>query len=58
MKVLTKRKEVNVKKLTEAVAQKCSVKKVVFRNFAKFTGNTCAKFSFSIKLQPPDLQLC
>ena len=24
----------------------CSVKKVVLRNFAKSTGNTCARFTF------------
>ena len=31
--------------------QRCSIKKGVFRNFTKFTGNTCARVSFLIKLQ-------
>ena len=30
--------------------QRCSAKKGVLRNFAKFTGNTCARVSFLIKL--------
>ena len=29
----------------------CSVRKGVFRKFAKFTRNTCARVSFLIKLQ-------
>ena len=29
--------------ISEAVAQMYSVKKGVLRNFAKFTGNTCAR---------------
>ena len=29
--------------------QKCSVRKGVLRNFAKCTGNTCARVSFLIK---------
>ena len=35
---------------TKAVVWSCSVEKGVLRNFAKFTGNTCAGVSFSIKL--------
>ena len=35
----------------EAVAQRCSVKKGVPRNFAKFTGKAPARVSFLIKLQ-------
>ena len=30
--------------------QRCSVRKGVLKNFAKFTGNTCARISFLIKL--------
>ena len=33
--------------------RRCSVRKGVLRNFTKFTGNTCARVSFSIKLQDP-----
>ena len=31
--------------------QRCSVRKGIQRNFKKFTGNTCARVSFLIKLQ-------
>ena len=37
--------------IIEAVAQKCSVRKDVLINFAKFTGNTCPRIFFFIKLQ-------
>ena len=37
------------KERTEAVAWRCSIKKGVLRNFAKFTGNNCARVPFSIK---------
>ena len=33
----------------------CCVKTGVLRNFAKFTGNTCARVSFLIKLQPREI---
>ena len=35
----------------QAIAQKCSVRKVVLGNFAKAQENTCARASFLIKLQ-------
>ena len=31
--------------------QRCSLRKGILRNFTKFTGNTCARVSFLIKLQ-------
>ena len=31
--------------------RRCSVRKRVLRNFTKFTGNTCARVSFLLKLQ-------
>ena len=37
----------------EAVAQRCSVRKGVLRNFAKFTGKHLARISFLINLQRP-----
>ena len=38
--------------------RRCSMKKGVLRNFSKFTGkNTCARFSFLIKLETWGLQL-
>ena len=35
-----------------------SVRKGVLRNFANFTGNTCARVSFFIKLQTSEPQAC
>ena len=37
-------------KYSEAVVQKCCKKSVLRKNFAKFTGNTCVRVSFLIKL--------
>ena len=37
--------------------RRCSVKKGFLRNFVKFTGKTCARVSFLLKLQASDLQL-
>ena len=36
---------------------RCSVGEGVLRNLTKFTGNTCARVSFLIKLQASGLQL-
>ena len=44
--VLTKRTESNVKKLTEAVAQRCSVKKVFLEILQNSQENTSARVSF------------
>ena len=49
MNVLTKRTEANVKKLTEAVAQRCSVKKVFLEISQNSQENTSARVSFLIK---------
>ena len=43
--------------LTEAVAQRCSVKKVFLEISQNSKGNTCARVSFLIKLQASNLQL-
>ena len=40
---------------TRCSQRRCSVNKIILRNFAKFTGNTCARVSFLIKLQAPGL---
>ena len=45
------------KKELEAVVQRCSVKKGVLKNFAKFTGKYLCQSLFSIKLQTLGLQL-
>ena len=37
--------------------QRCSLKKGVLRNFAKFAGKNCARVSFLIKLQTLGVQL-
>ena len=37
--------------ITEAVVQRCSVEKLFSKKFSKLTGKSCARFSFSIKLQ-------
>ena len=37
--------------IIEAVVQRCSVKKGVLKNFAKFTGKHLCQFLFLIKLQ-------
>ena len=49
MNVLTKRTEANVKKLTEAVAQRCSVKKAFLEISQNSQENTSARVSFLIK---------
>ena len=50
MNVLTKRTEANVKNLTAAVAQRCSVKKVFLEISQNSQENTSARVSFLIKL--------
>ena len=50
MNVLTKRTEANLKKLTETVAQRCSVKKVFLDISQNSQENTSARVSFLIKL--------
>ena len=45
-----KRKKTNVYK-TEAVVQRCSVKKLLLKNSHNSQKNTCARISFLIKLQ-------
>ena len=57
MNVLTKRTEANVRKLTEAVTQRCSVKKVFLEISQNSQENTSARVSFLINLQAPGLQL-
>ena len=42
----------------EAVVLTCSVKKVFIEFSQNSQENTCARVSFSIKLQVSDLQLC
>ena len=37
--------------MNEAVARRCSVKKVILEIFANFIGNICARVSLLIKLQ-------
>ena len=49
MNVLTKRTEANVKKLTEPVAQRSSVKKVFLEISQNSQENTSARVSFLIK---------
>ena len=39
----------------ETVAKRCSYKESVLRSFTKFTGNTCARASFLIKLQAEEV---
>ena len=57
MNVLTKRTEANVKKLTEPVAQRSSVKKVFLEISQNSQENTSARVSLLINLQAPGLQL-
>ena len=45
------------KKTTEAVNQKCSVKKVFLKISQNSQENTCARISFLIKLQVSGVQL-
>ena len=42
--------------ITEAVAQKCSVKKVFLKISKNFQENTCARVSFFMKFQVSGLQ--
>ena len=56
MNVLTKRTEANVRKLTEAVTQRCSVKKVFLEISQNSYETTSARVSFLIKLQGPDMR--
>ena len=56
MNVLTKRTEANVKKLTAAVAQRCSVKKVFLEISQNSQENTSARVSFLIKLHARGLK--
>ena len=46
-----------MEKLSEAVVQKCSVKKVFLEISQNSQENNCARVSFSIKLQALGLQL-
>ena len=42
---------------SEAVVQRCCIKKVFFRNFAKFTGKNLCRSLFFNKVQASGLQL-
>ena len=48
---------VEIPQFLEAVAQRCSVRKGVLRNFSKFTGKHRARVSFLIKSQTSALKL-
>ena len=48
---------INVIPPTEAVARRCSVKKVFLESSQNSQENTCARVSFLIKLQASGLQL-
>ena len=50
MKMLTRRTEANVKKLTEAVAQRCSVKKMFLEILQNSLEKTCARVFFLNKV--------
>ena len=42
---------------TKAAIRKCSVEKVLLKNFTKFKENTCARVSFKKKLQASNLPI-
>ena len=48
---------ISVRQFSEAVTQRCSVKKVFLKISRNLQENTCARFSFLIKLQASGLQL-